>query len=340
MIRFPKIILIILVVAIAACQSNQTEKHAKEETIPTVSDSIEILTNMINNDSADYKLYAHRARLNLEKGLVDPAFRDLSYAIDMNPNDPDLYILLGDIYFIIGKKENCLQSYRKAAQLNPDSEEPLLKLAETYLILKEYKQALQYIEQTLGINVENAEAYYLKGIQKMETGDTTNALLNLKIAGNLDSTYYEAFMQTGGLYTAMGDSLAIDFYKAALKAIPDEERALLLLAISYQENNNFDQALSTYQKINELYPANKIAFYNTGYIYMVELMDFEQAKEAFHQAINIDHSYVEAVYNLGRIYEETGDYDLARIQYKQALELETNYPLAIEGLNRLDDRGE
>jgi len=70
------------------------------------------------------------------------------------------------------------------------------------------------------------------------------------------------------------------------------------------------------------------------------LMDFEQAKEAFHQAINIDPSYFEAVYNLGRINEETGDYDLARIQYKQALELETNYPLAIEGLNRLDDRGE
>jgi len=42
------------------------------------------------------------------------------------------------------------------------------------------------------------------------------------------------------------------------------------------------------------------------------------------------------VYNLGRTYEARGNYKEAREQYRQALKLKTNYPLAIDGLNRLD----
>ncbi|PLW94221.1 MAG: glycosyltransferase, partial [Marinilabiliales bacterium] len=59
------------------------------------------------------------------------------------------------------------------------------------------------------------------------------------------------------------------------------------------------------------------------------------ASNAFQQALNIDPSYVEAVYNLGRTYEALGLREEAAIKYRQVLELHTNYPLAIEGLNRL-----
>lgn len=337
MIRFINILFFVFLLSVIGCQSGGSDKTADEEKAVTVADSVEVLTNLISFDSANYQLFSQRSRLYLKKGQVDQAFRDLSYAIDMNPTDPELFILLGDIYFIIGKKDNCLSSYRKATELDPQSEKPLLKLAETHLILKEYDQASSYINRTLILNVNNPVAYYLKGIYEMETGDTVSALLDLKIAGNLDTTYYESFMQIGVLYNAMNDSLAIDYYKLALKAIPDEERALFLMGVSYQNNNNFEQALETYQKIASLYPSNQFAFFNTGYIYMVEMMDFENAKEAFRQAIAIDPDYVDAVYNLGRIFEETGEYDLAKTQYRQALELETNYPLAIEGLNRLDN---
>lgn len=338
MIRFINVFLFVFVLSVIGCQSGGSDKTTDEEKAVTVADSVEVLTSLISLDSANYQLFSKRSRLYLKKGQVDQAFRDLSYAIDMNPTDPELFILLGDIYFIIGKKDNCLSSYRKAAELDPESETPLLKLAETHLILKEYDQASSYISRTLLLNINNPVAYYLKGIQEVEIGDTVSALLDLKIAGNLDTTYYESFMQIGVLYNAMNDSLAIDYYKLALKAIPDEGRALFLLGVSYQNNNNFEQALETYQKITSLYPSNQFAFFNTGYIYMVEMMDFENAKEAFRRAIAIDPNYVDAVYNLGRIFEETGEYDLAKTQYRQALELETNYPLAIEGLNRLDLR--
>ncbi len=328
---------IVFSVFLFGCHSNTSDNQEQEETKNISVDSLDILTNLIKQDSANHNLFAKRARLHLKRGRIDPAFRDLSYAIDINPNDPDLFILLGDIYFITGKKENCLSSYRKAGALDPKSLTPVLKLAETHLILKEYETANQFIDIALNMDVNNAKAYYLRGIQSMETRDTVNALLNLQIAGNIDTNYYEAFMQIGSLYNALNDTLAIAYYNLALKVIPNDEQAMFLLAFSYQEKGEFDKALNYYQKLTALYPTNALAYYNTGYINMVEIMDFEAAKDAFRQAILLDPAYVEAVYNLGRIYEETDEYNLARKQYMQALELETNYPLAIEGLNRLDD---
>jgi tetratricopeptide (TPR) repeat protein len=329
--------LILMSIVFAGCQSRLSDQNQKADAVTQAVDSIEIVTNLIKQDSADSELFEIRSRLFLKNGQIDPAFRDLSYAIDKNPNDPELFILLGDIYFITGQKENCLSSYRKAGALDPKSLVPVLKLAETHLIMREFETAEQFIDIALNMDINNPKAYYLRGIQKMETGDTTLALTNLKIAGNLDSTYYETFMQIGTLYTSLNDTTAIDYYKAALKALPDEERALFMLGFTYQSMGDFEKAIAIYRKVNELYPSNKRAYYNSGYINMVEFRDFEIAKDDFRQAIAIDPSYVEAVYNLGRIYEETGEYDLARNHYRQALELRTNYPLAIDGLNRLDD---
>jgi len=72
---------------------------------------------------------------------------------------------------------------------------------------------------------------------------------------------------------------------------------------------------------------------------LVELANPEDAKEFFSQAVTLDSTYVEAVYNLGRTYEELQEYKNARKYYKESLRLLPNYPLAVQGMNRLDDQG-
>jgi len=67
------------------------------------------------------------------------------------------------------------------------------------------------------------------------------------------------------------------------------------------------------------------------------LLDFEQAVSEFDKAIEIKPDYTAAVYNLGRTYEVMGKKALAEEKYRKALKLTTNYPLAIDGLNRLEN---
>jgi tetratricopeptide (TPR) repeat protein len=70
----------------------------------------------------------------------------------------------------------------------------------------------------------------------------------------------------------------------------------------------------------------------------VYLLDYEKAISYFDTALSIDPDYIDALYNKGRTLEEMGQYLTARDIYEQVLNKQTNYPLAVEGMNRLDRR--
>ena len=187
----------------------------------------------------------------------------------------------------------------------------------------------------LSINQDNEQAYFLKGIAFLEESDTSNAITHLQIASNMDTANYPVLIQLGSIYQQLNDTVAFDYFNAAMRVRPNDEFVLFSMARFHQELRAYEAALSYYDKVIGGNALNKMAFYNKGYILLVVYEDFAGASEAFQQALNIDPAYVDAVYNLGRAYEAQGLYQEAILKYRQALELHTNYPLAIEGLNRL-----
>lgn len=329
------ILLGVLIMAFSSCEQQKKSSTDKEERYITSADSIDLMTNLISKDSTDYKLFLKRAYLNLETGKIDPAFRDVNMALEMEPNAAENFLLLSDLYFVLGNIESAVSALRKAAELAPNDEQAYIKLAETYLIIKNYSMAKKSADVALSINQDNEQAFFLKGIAFLEEGDTNQAITHLRIAFNMDTANYRILVQLGSIYQQLNDTVAFDYFNAALRAKPNDEFALFSMARFYQELGNYETAFTYYDKVIANYPLNKRAFYNKGYILLVEYEDFDGASNAFQQALNIDPSYVEAVYNLGRTYEALGLREEAAIKYRQVLELHTNYPLAIEGLNRL-----
>jgi len=330
------ILISILFITFYGCDQKKVNSNQQDHKTDSSIDSIALITNLIASDSTNYKLFLKRAYLNFEEGKIDPAFRDVNAALDLEPKAPETFMLLSDLYFILGNVDSAISALRKAAELDPSDEKAYIKLAETYLIIKNHSMAQKSADIALSINIDSDQAYFLKGIVFMEQGDTTNAITNFRIAANLDTANYEVLMQLGSIYQSIGDTIAFKYYFSALNARPDDENALFNIARYYQELMQFEDALTYYEKVNKIYPQNKYAFFNKGYILLVENEDFDNAEMAFEQAINIDPSYVEAVYNLGRTYEAQGRYTEATTKYRHALEIYPNYPLAIDGLNRIN----
>ena len=63
----------------------------------TPTDSIVLLTELIIDDSSDYRLFKKRAELFIKSGRIDPALRDINSALELKKDDPGVYILQGDV---------------------------------------------------------------------------------------------------------------------------------------------------------------------------------------------------------------------------------------------------
>jgi len=322
--------------AMSACSSHNNNGQSLQN---TEADSVAYYTRAIMQDSSNAHNFAERARLFLANGNLDPALRDLNQALLLHPDQPEFYLTLSDVYLVLGQTDNSLAALKKATKLDPNLVPAYLRLAEVYLLIDRPDAAIGAADQAILLDDENAESYYMKGISLLQEGDTNNAILNLQISTRLDEVNFMSYMQMASIAVARGDTMSVWYLKEALKDQPQDERALFFLGMILQEQHHNEEALSYFKQVMEYYPKNKRAFYHAGYLSLVELGNPLDAKTYFSQAVYLDSTYVEAVYNLGRTYEALEEYGYARKYYRQSLKLLPNYPLAVQGMNRLDDQG-
>ena len=332
-------IIIIFMLSLLSCKFENKVKDKEKQSSVVIDPSKTTLADLnkqIAGNSSDPELYNKRALFYLLDHDFDKAFQDVNRAISLSPSNPEYYITLSDIYLLQGQTKNCEESLTKAISLDPKSNEALLKLAKLNLILKEYPATFDFVKKALNVDPVNPRAYFIRAIALLEKGDTVRAADDLKKAVDQDQGFFDAFLELGELYSIKRDKLAADYLRNALNIRPESKEALYLLGMFYQENDQYDKALETYAVLGKIDTTFKNAPYNTGYIYLVYLKDFQQAARFFSQAIQKDPGYAEAYYNRGYAYELSGQYDKARSDYKMTLKLKTNYQKAIDGLNRLD----
>ncbi|MFH0893588.1 MAG: tetratricopeptide repeat protein [Bacteroidota bacterium] len=331
--------LLLFSVIIFSCGSGD-KKTLSSDTLKipdTLSPEIAKLNKEIDANPENAELYNKRAILLYEKEKLDEAFADIRTALNLDSSKADYFLTLSDIYFAKGKVKNCKRSIEKAMELEPENADAMLKYAELQLYFEEYKTTLEYIGKALEIDKLNSKAYFIRGMAYKLSGDTAKAVQNFQTTVDQDPEYYHAYIQLGLLYATRHSKLAEDYYNNAIKLNPESIEAHFDLAMFYQEDSLYDDAIVEYSKVLEIDPKYKQAHYNLGYIHLVYLLVYKQAVIHFTNAIACDPAYAEAYYNRGYSYELLGDITNAKADYDKALEIRPNYEMPIKGLNRLDE---
>ncbi len=88
---------------------NQKDKRYQE--------SLEEFNRLIVDYPKDVSLLKARAELEVEINSLDLALLDLENAARLTPNDPEIYILCGDIYLLQDKKREAYTAFKKAIDL-------------------------------------------------------------------------------------------------------------------------------------------------------------------------------------------------------------------------------
>jgi len=297
---------------------------------------LENLNQKIAEDEKDPDLYQARSKFYLSDHQFDNALKDINKAISLDPKKPNHYVALSEIYLLMGQIQDATDALTKALNLDPSSNLALLKMAKLNLIIRNYPKTYEYIQKVLSLKEMNPEAYFIRAITFLETGDTGKAVVDLRKAIDQNQGYYEAYLQIGQLFSMKNDPIAADYLKNALSLRPNSKEALYSLGMFYQKTNQYYKAIEVYKRLQKADTAFRNAPYNIGYIYLVYLKDYPLAISFFSTAIKKDSAYFEAFFNRGYAFELMGNYENASADYKQALKIEVNYPNAVEGMNRLD----
>lgn len=336
---FPSALLLLFSFLLLSSCSQRTESTA---IIPAASDSsaspLITINEQLKNDPNNASLYYRRAQLYFENKEAEASLNDLLRALSIDSSNADFYLLLADVHFIKKEGIKAKEALARCLALDPDNAEAYLKLAEMYFLVEQYGQSLEQINKALKIDMHNARAYFMKGMNYKYMGDTANAISSMQTAVEQDNEYYDAYMQLAILHGAKDDSLAVSYYDNALRITPQSVEALYGKALFLQEHGYPERALMEYDKMLEIDKNNPLAYFNSGYVYLVYLEKLQDALAMFTKAIELNPRYVEAWTNRGVTYEKSGNLKNAENDFRKALEIKPDYTPAAKGISRVVDK--
>jgi tetratricopeptide (TPR) repeat protein len=326
---------------------NETSVAVEEQQITEESqselafkDKLAAANQAIKADLNNANLYADRAKLFLEVSDLAAASADLKRALSLDSNNYSVYIVLGDLQAAQGQFEPTKYAFEMAFKNAKNKEEranAYLKIGEIYYVIQDYEKALEFADKSLREDQYNADIYYLKGLVFDAQGNEERALSSWQTAVEQDPKNVKSYLQLALAYGDKSDPLVIDYTNNILSIDSSNINALYTQAMYQQEHDMLNEAMDNYTKIMRINSQMREAPYNMGYIHLVHLKLYSEAKKYFEKAIKIDPKYYEAYYNYGYCFELLGDIQNAEKIYKKALEIKPDYTAAANGMSRVTD---
>ena len=338
------LLLFSVLLALFACNNTKPKEEVKPEEVKTpvtVSEVINRISDSIALDSTNAVLYRHRAEAYLNNDQVGAAMIDINKSLQLDPNDIDTYLLLANVYYLLGDESNISATLNKAAEIDPLDTRPMVKLGELNLLQQNYNLSAAYIDKALKTQPYNPKAYFVKGMYFIiAQQDTVNALKNFQISSEQDETFYDPVEQICRIYAVQQPPYALDYIRKAQRQFPEQANSRYELALYLQSHGEPEEALAHYDTLLMQQLENYIVLYNIAYVNFVYLERNDVALEYFNRALDVNPDYLDAYFNKGRVLEQMGDYAQAVDIYKEVLNRKPNYQLAIDGINRIQNQVE
>jgi tetratricopeptide (TPR) repeat protein len=210
-------------------------------------------------------------------------------AVDANPKDPDLKLMLAGALIEQGKVEDGI-AMAKGLLVNTDKDRGVwLKLAQFYTQLHRWKDADDALAKADPLSTKKSDRTYL---------------LFLKGALAERQKHYEPAEQ---------------FFHQALDIDPSNTMTLNYLGYMLADKGmRLPEALKLIRKAVELDPMNGAYLDSLGWVYF-KMGEYELAEENLRQAVDRDQTDPTVHDHLGDLYEKTGRIRLAAAQWELSL---------------------
>jgi tetratricopeptide (TPR) repeat protein len=203
--------------------------------------------------------------------------------IKLDPSSADDHVMLGRLYHADTQIQKAIEEEKTAIKLAPDSEEAVTTLAslynemgdsakaaetldsvpeasrsaklysalgETYSQKKDYKKAIEAYQHAIALDRDNLDAIRGLADNLDKDGQTEKALQQYKIISDANPEDPRTYIQLGEIYRRLGKfDLALQNLKKAQSMVQDSEQVSYDLALVYEAQGRYDDAISTLQDL-------------------------------------------------------------------------------------------
>ncbi|CAN5867579.1 hypothetical protein BH24BAC1_BH24BAC1_39370 [soil metagenome] len=307
-------------VLLAACspETRNTEKMVRLDQLREQA-AIEMtdLNRAIRSSPKEAGLYKLRGRLHLGQKQFNAALEDLDEALKLQPEQGETHYLRARALRALKKTPEAQASVRQAIELRFVSADVHVLAGEINLALKEEKQALRHLNEALKLNPENGYAYYYKGLALAASGDTLQALGQLKQSIHRENQFVPGYRALARLYHSLKVyEPARHYVKEALALEPRNGQLWFLAGLTYEGLSSLDSASLSYRKAASFDPdLQQEAAYRQAHMAFGQ-RDYGKAIQYLLPVLEEDHSLQSVRWMLAQSYEKHGKWREALAHYQ------------------------
>jgi tetratricopeptide (TPR) repeat protein len=255
------------------------------------------------------------ARDRVASGDLEGAIIYLQSYLAGHPHEPDPERLLGDLYYRKGELDRAEATYKDILLYYPKDKETHNRLGSVYATENRINDAIAEFNRSLPGTDSVPDLVRLH--MRNGTFDSYKQQLEENADANADDA--EAQSEIGELYeTIDSPGLAERYFKRALLLAPDSVIALNGMALSYQDQGNYADAIKEYQKCLQEDSGNYACMSNLGSTYL-QTSQLAMAQKWLEQAHRLAPERAEAIVNLGYLADDRNDWHKAVSEYVEAI---------------------
>lgn len=286
--------------------------------------ALEVSNYAIKLHPSQYDLILRQATLMAKTGNEKGALDVLKKYEEINPVNPDLYLLRANIYCNLNEFLNAIDNFHTAIQFNDDPVPIYHDLSFAYADAGDYDNAIKYMKKYLKSGWQDTLAY-----DQLINWLTILERLEAELPFFQEQIDNDPYSDSAWLAMAMVCK-ELKLYDKALHALDycilistENIQAYLEQGDVFFLMDRYAEAIKSYENSLDFFPGNAITYYNIGECYE-RLNDYEKARENYARSIRLYPDLSAAWYSIGMVLSYQDKYYEAIHYLKKSVELEPN----------------
>lgn len=284
-------------------------------------------------------IYTQFASLNLALQDIKTAQEACNRAIEIDPQKPSAYFLLGQIEYrrwrhAGGDLNSAIAAYQKVVELDPNHVDGYRELTNLALQKKDYNLAVQSLKELTRIMPYQLQFHLGLGGLYSQLGNRDEAIEAYERVIKIDRDRLQVHKQLAQLYVEKYQEFETQVYNLDIEPTP---------GILEGAEDTLKKTIQAYTDIRRLVrPKHREAYDNVIRNSLARLGSLHLSTEKIDEAIAVfqgildeDAEHIDANYGIGLAYQEAGDPEQAERHLQRTIELDPDNKKAYRSLGFL-----